>query len=521
MATPAQQLLGMTLDGGWKVVEAIAVLPGKTGGNFSHGYIVQNDRGIRAFLKALDYSRALKPPDPARALQALTEAYNFERRVLERCRDRRLDRVVMAFADGTTRVAGEPVQYLILELAEGDARSQAKASARFDLAWTLRTLHHVAAGRSHRHRTAPSHAWSPEEDGEHEERSEMRNCGGMWRRCWPRARRRTSVNGLGLATICRLAGAAATRGRDLAHERPVVCLAVAALCMLLPTSALAQMEMRMGSSMMGGPPVSRDSRATQAPAPLPDREAREGTPQPPVSTQMTGPMGHEAVREPFYQESTFLVLASLAVGAGGLAGYRVTRTRWRHRRAGAAFVTEAVLVVDLVQSTHLATHYGDGLAMRARTALKDRTLTIAQADGLVFAENTGDGYFMTFESVTGAIRTAFALLEDLRDHPPDLGPAPPLQVRVGITYGEILLDARGVRHGAVINKAFRLEGLSREAFVQIEGHGETAAIPECGRIFLGEEAAEEARAQGFPLAPVGVCTLKGFSGLHRVYQAVP
>ena len=114
---------------------AAAALPGKTGGNSSHGYIVQNGRGVRAFLKALDYARALKAPDPAKALQALTEAYNFERQVLERCRDKRLDRVVMAITDGTVRVSGEPVQYLILELADGDARSQAKASARLDIAW--------------------------------------------------------------------------------------------------------------------------------------------------------------------------------------------------------------------------------------------------------------------------------------------------------------------------------------------------------------------------------------------------
>jgi class 3 adenylate cyclase len=81
-------------------------------------------------------------------------------------------------------------------------------------------------------------------------------------------------------------------------------------------------------------------------------------------------------------------------------------------------------------------------------------------------------------------------------------------VRIGITYGEILLDARGVRHGAVINKAFRLEGLSRDAFVQIEGQGETSAIPQRDRVFLGEDAAEAARACGFSLAPVGIFTLK-------------
>jgi hypothetical protein len=157
MKTPAQQLLGMTLDGGWKVVQEIPFSPGRTGGNFSHGYIVEGTGGEKAFLKALDYSRALKAPDPAKVLQALTEAYNFERRVLERCRDKRLDRVVMAIADGTVRVAGEPVQYLVLELAEGDARALANAGKRFELAWMLRTLHHIATGIAQLHREGIAH----------------------------------------------------------------------------------------------------------------------------------------------------------------------------------------------------------------------------------------------------------------------------------------------------------------------------------------------------------------------------
>ena len=155
--TPAQQLLGMTLDGGWKVVREVPLSPGSTGGNFSHGYIVENPRGLQAYLKALDYSEAMKAPDPAIVLQALTEAYNFERRVLETCRDKRLDRVVVSIGDGTVRIAGEPVQYLILELAEGDARVLADAGRRFDLAWMLRALHHVATGISQLHREGIAH----------------------------------------------------------------------------------------------------------------------------------------------------------------------------------------------------------------------------------------------------------------------------------------------------------------------------------------------------------------------------
>jgi eukaryotic-like serine/threonine-protein kinase len=67
-----------------------------TGGCFSEAYIVEQAPGRQAFLKALDYSRAMNAPDPAIALQALTESYNFERDLLMTCSDRRLDRVVTA-----------------------------------------------------------------------------------------------------------------------------------------------------------------------------------------------------------------------------------------------------------------------------------------------------------------------------------------------------------------------------------------------------------------------------------------
>jgi len=295
-------------------------------------------------------------------------------------------------------------------------------------------------------------------------------------------------------------------------------VAIAALCALVPSVTLAQAGTRMGPGMMG---TGTGGRSDSNKAPPSKPASPEQEPQTTAPAQMTGSMGHQAVPKPFYREWTFLALVAFAVAAGGLViGYRVTRTRRSGRRDDTRFVTEAVLVVDLVQSTHLATHYGDGVAMKARIVLKDRTLAVAKDQGLVFSENTGDGYFMTFDSVPKAIRTAFALLADLKERPPDLGPAPPLAVRVGISYGEILLDARGGRHGAVINKAFRLEGLSRDAFVQLEGNGDSATVAEHNRVFLGEDAAEEARSGGFSLIPVGICTLKGFSGLHRVYQAL-
>ncbi len=228
---------------------------------------------------------------------------------------------------------------------------------------------------------------------------------------------------------------------------------------------------------------------------------------------MTGePMEHPVTSAPFYRERTFLVLVGVAIAGAGFVAYRVGRSRWRQRKGPVDFVNEAVLVVDLVDSTHLATHYGNGLAMRARNILKDRTLAAAETRGLAFAENTGDGYFMTFPSVAGGVQTAIALLKDLRDRPPDFSSGPPLAVRAGISYGEILLDAQGLRHGATINKAFRLEGLSHESFAQVEDGIKLDEIPNRNRIFLDEEAAQELRSAEIPLRFLGFCRLKGVLG---------
>jgi len=159
--SPAERLAGRTLSGGWKVLELLSSSPNSTGGRFSKGYLVESKDGVKAFLKALDYSEALRGPDPARALQALTTAYNFERDILEHCKDRRLTRIVTAITNGKIEVddlAGLGlVEYLIFELAEGDARTRMDAVARFDVAWRLRALHNIATGLRQLHGEGIAH----------------------------------------------------------------------------------------------------------------------------------------------------------------------------------------------------------------------------------------------------------------------------------------------------------------------------------------------------------------------------
>jgi eukaryotic-like serine/threonine-protein kinase len=153
----AERLLGMTLAGGWKVVNRIVKQLDATGGFFSVGYIVEAADGKRGFLKALDYSQAFQPTTGVPvsiALQELTESINFEKYVLARCRDRGLDKIVIAISDGTITV-GQPgldtVEYLIFELADGDVRKQMSLIDKLDVLWRFKSLHDIATGLEQLH----------------------------------------------------------------------------------------------------------------------------------------------------------------------------------------------------------------------------------------------------------------------------------------------------------------------------------------------------------------------------------
>lgn len=159
---PAECLTGLTLKDGWKVIRRITPPSNSTGGRFSVGYLVEDHTGRCGYLKALDFSGAFQMPDPARELQAMTTAYNFERDLLVKCKGRKLHRIVTPLADGMVNVGGtfgqlSNVCYLVFEQAKGDIRNELAAFTAFDLAWCLRSLHHSAFGIRQLHSAGIAH----------------------------------------------------------------------------------------------------------------------------------------------------------------------------------------------------------------------------------------------------------------------------------------------------------------------------------------------------------------------------
>ena len=159
--TPAELLAGRKLENGWVVEELIDRPAASTGGHFSTSYIVRSRHGGKAFLKAMDYTKALASSDPAKFLKAMTEAFIFERNLLEKCRSNTLSRIVRVLDDGTiTAQKGNPssvVQYLVFELALGDVRTFVEFGRGFDNAWVLRILHQAAAALYQLHRVQVAH----------------------------------------------------------------------------------------------------------------------------------------------------------------------------------------------------------------------------------------------------------------------------------------------------------------------------------------------------------------------------
>lgn len=158
---PADSLENRDLGNGWAVKEKITRNKFSTGGHFSVGYTVLNSNGKAAFLKAFDFSSATEDSDPLKKLQGMLEDYNHERDLLEKCKGKKLDRIMTPILDGFIRIDGfgflGNVHYLIFEKAAGDIRDIFNEFDKFDLIWVLKSLHHVAVGLSQLHGIGIAH----------------------------------------------------------------------------------------------------------------------------------------------------------------------------------------------------------------------------------------------------------------------------------------------------------------------------------------------------------------------------
>lgn len=143
-------LIGTDIGDGWTLEAPLERNGGATGGCHSFPFTARHANGQRAFVKILD-----PIPDPnldddeqLTDLERRLLIFNYERDLAEKCKDRKISRVVRALGRGSIKVDGFPVavHYLMFELAERDLREHATLGQTLNTAWNLYILHQAALG---------------------------------------------------------------------------------------------------------------------------------------------------------------------------------------------------------------------------------------------------------------------------------------------------------------------------------------------------------------------------------------
>lgn len=159
----ANNLLGRTLQSGWKVIKEIKKESYATGRFFSVCYEVKKNDEV-CFLKAFDFAKFFQIAEPNKKIvdimTDMLNAYKYEKQLSDFCKKKHVTKVLFVKDAGEENVKGYTipvVPYLIFDLAEGDVRKNLIFSEKLDTTWRLKSLHDIAVGLKQLHYIEISH----------------------------------------------------------------------------------------------------------------------------------------------------------------------------------------------------------------------------------------------------------------------------------------------------------------------------------------------------------------------------
>ncbi|KJR43315.1 PBS lyase HEAT domain protein repeat-containing protein [Candidatus Magnetoovum chiemensis] len=187
-----------------------------------------------------------------------------------------------------------------------------------------------------------------------------------------------------------------------------------------------------------------------------------------------------------------------------------------------AILSEAILVLDLCNSTGIADKYGNNFALQLTNILADVVNPIAKRERFQFIKSTGDGYLITFPRVVNAVNFAVDVLKQIDKHNKTAKDSQSIDLRFAINQGETRVDSKGDRLSIAVNMTFRVEGVKPEGLISIEGCMKKEEMPLVNRIFITENVIHEVQhIDNIQTRLVGLFELKGITGLHKIYELKP
>lgn len=188
---------------------------------------------------------------------------------------------------------------------------------------------------------------------------------------------------------------------------------------------------------------------------------------------------------------------------------------------GGSVMREAILVLDLANSTDIGSKYGDDVAFRLTNRLVEETRPLSAKHRVRFTKSTGDGFLMTFNEVANAVQFAKDILATIRAGNAKFPAHERIDVRIAINCGETRIDDKGDRLGTAVNKTFRVEGVKAANLIPVETGMKPEEMPLLNRILITDEVRLELEKTGeTQTRVVGLFELKGIAGKHKIHQVI-
>jgi len=195
------------------------------------------------------------------------------------------------------------------------------------------------------------------------------------------------------------------------------------------------------------------------------------------------------------------------------------RSMQRRKITTEATVTEAIVVIDLCNSTDIASRFGDNFSLKLMEKLGSVVNPIAEREKYQFMKGTGDGFLITFVTIENAVRFCLKVLMNVQKINETVDENQKINLRFAINFGEARIDQNGDRLGSAVNMTFRVEGVNPGNLITAKGGMKKEEMPLSNRILVTENVEIELEKNpGIITKLVGFFELKGIPGLHRIYH---
>lgn len=202
---------------------------------------------------------------------------------------------------------------------------------------------------------------------------------------------------------------------------------------------------------------------------------------------------------------------------------RRTNLRSTHDSNDSTFICnskmdEAILVIDQCNSSQIIDVYGDEMGMKLTEALNRLVLPVFKKYKSLFVKGTGDGFLATFPTASACCLAAEEVRSRIVRWNRKSSDATEIHLRIGMHYGQALIEPNGDRHGQAVHIAFRIEGLKYKDIKKSRMNIHPKDFPHEDRIFASADFIDKLDAKKKATCrSLGYFRLKGIKGYFQIY----